>query len=126
MPTSRLWTMQGKKLRRDRMLLYWPLNFPLHWPQPDSSPHRHSYTFIERSIRNGVLEDLDDHKVGPPEGNIRSVGSVVQPAKGTRNKYTEADDRILWNWVNENPQRGGGTDGNEIYKQLEQSVRGAC
>lgn len=90
----------------------------------DHTRHRHSYTFIEKSIRNGVLEDLDDHKVGPPEGNIRSIGSVVQPAKGTRNRYTEADDRLLRNWVNDNPQKGGGTDGNEIYKQLERKVRG--
>ncbi len=84
--------------------------------------HRHSYTFIEKSIRNGTLEDLEDHRVGPPEGNIRSIGSVVQPAKVTRNKYTDADDRILWDWVHDNPQKGGGTDGNEIYKQLEKKV----
>ncbi|CAD6584188.1 MAG: hypothetical protein ASARMPREDX12_001547 [Alectoria sarmentosa] len=85
----------------------------------ETPPGSHSYTFIEKSIRNGVLEDLDDHKVGPPEGNIRSIGSVAQPAKGTRKKYTEADDRILLSWVNDNRQKGGGTDGNEIYKQLE-------
>ena len=77
-------------------------------------------------MSNGVLEDLDDHKVGPAEGNIRSIGSVAQPAKGTRNRYTEADDRILWDWVHDNPQKGGGTDGNEIYKQLEQKVGGGC
>lgn len=85
----------------------------------EAPPGSHSYTFIEKSLRNGILEDLDDHRVGPPEGHIRSIGSVVQPAKVTRNKYTEEDDRILWNWVNDNPQKGGGTDGNEIYKQLE-------
>lgn len=116
--------MQGRKLRQDRMSLHRLLKLPLHWAQPDHSLHRHSYTFIEKSIRNGVLEDLDDHKVGPPEGHIRSIGSVAQPAKGTRNKYTEADDRILWNWVNDNPQKGGGTDGNEIYKHLQTKVRG--
>lgn len=85
---------------------------------------RYSYTYIERSIRNGVLEDLEDHRVGPSEGTVRSVGSVIQPAKQTRNKYSEADDRILWDWVHENPQKSGGTDGNEIYKQLEAKVRG--
>ena len=85
--------------------------------------YSHSYTFIEKSLRNGDLEDLEDHRVGASEGTVRSVGSIVQPAKGTRNKYTEADDRILWGWVQENPQKGGGTDGNEIYKQLETKVR---
>lgn len=83
----------------------------------------YSYTYIERSVRNGVLENLDDHRVGPAEGTVRSIGSTVQPPKGTRNKYTQNDDRILWNWVQDNPQRTGGTDGNEIYKQLEAKVR---
>ena len=82
----------------------------------------YSYTFIEKSVLYGVLEDLQDHKAGPSEGAVRSIGSVVQPAKGTRNKFTQDDDRVLWNWVHENPQKGGGTDGNEIYKQLEAKV----
>ena len=88
-----------------------------------ANDHSHSYTFIEKSIRNGDLENLEDHRVGASGGIVRSVGSTVQPAKGTRNKYTEADDCILWDWVQENPQKGGGTDGNEIYKQLELKVR---
>lgn len=79
----------------------------------------HSYTFIETSIRNGVLENLANHAVGPPPGAIRNVGSGTQPAKLIRHKYTQEDERILWDWVNANPQTGGGTDGNEIYKQLE-------
>jgi len=74
-------------------------------------------------VRKGVLEDLADHTVGPPEGVVRSVGSVAHPAKTTRNKYTVEDDRILWNWVHTNPQKGGGTEGNEIYKQLEAKAR---
>ena len=85
--------------------------------------HSHSYTFIEGSVRNGVLEDLQHHQAGPPEGTVRSVGSIIQPAKGTRNRFTQEDDRILWNWVHINPQKRGGTDGNEIYKQLEAKVR---
>lgn len=84
----------------------------------------HSYRYIENSVRNGILEDLDDHRVGHAEGRVRSVGSIIQPPKGTRNKYTQDDDRILWDWVHETPQKGGGTDGNEIYKQLETKVRG--
>ncbi|KAG8532712.1 uncharacterized protein KY384_002589 [Bacidia gigantensis] len=82
-------------------------------------PGTHSYTFIETSIRKGTLEDLADHAVGSRPGTVRSVGSVVQPAKATRRKFTAAEDLILWDWVNTNPQKGGGTEGNEIYKQLE-------
>ena len=74
-------------------------------------------------MRNGILEDLEDHIVGPPEGTIRSVGSITQPPKGTRNKYTQEDDRIVWDWVNTNPHNVGVTYGNEIYKQLEAKVR---
>jgi len=77
---------------------------------------------VEKSLRNGELEDLDDHQVGPPQGQTRSIGSVIQPAKETRQKFTADDDRILWNWVHEKPQKGGGTRGNEIYKQLEEKV----
>lgn len=84
--------------------------------------HRYSYTFIEASVRKGVLEDLEDHAVGPPEGAVRTTGSM-QPAKVTRTKYTSADDSILWDWVQTNPQKFGGTDGNEIYKQLQKKVR---
>lgn len=75
-------------------------------------------------MKNGALEDLEDHKVGPPQGTVRSVGSIIHAAKSTRSKYSQDDDRILWNWVHDNPQKGGGTDGNEIYKQLEAKVRG--
>ncbi|KAL6714467.1 hypothetical protein ACLMJK_007891 [Lecanora helva] len=85
----------------------------------EALPGTFSYTFIEKSVRNGALENLGNHRAGPPEGTVRSIGSIVQPAKGTRNKYTQEDDRILWSWVHETPQKGGGTDGNEIYKQLE-------
>lgn len=88
----------------------------------DGAPLSHSYKFIEKSVSNGVLESLDEHRVGPSAGQIRAIGSVIQPAKGTRQKYTADDDRILWDWVHKNPQKLGGTRGNEIYKQLEQKV----
>lgn len=88
---------------------------------PLKSP-RYSYKFIETSVRTGILQDLAPHAVGPPEGAVRAVGSVTRPPKGTRNKFTSSDDNILWDWVNTNPQKGGGTDGNEIYKQLEAKV----
>lgn len=83
----------------------------------------YSYRFIELSLRKGALENLEDHAVGPVKGTVRDVGSTVRPPKGTRQKYTQEDERILWDWVHTNPQKGGGTEGNEIYKQLETKVR---
>ncbi|MCJ1463828.1 hypothetical protein MMC07_002437 [Pseudocyphellaria aurata] len=85
----------------------------------EALPGTYSYTYIEKSIRNGTLEDLDDHVVGPPVGTVRSIGSTSRPAKTQRTKYTDEDDRILWNWVQEYERQGGSSDGNEIYKQLE-------
>ena len=41
----------------------------------------------------------------------------------TKELYTAVEDRILWEWVDKNPQQGGGTAGNEIYKQLEKKAR---
>lgn len=68
------------------------------------------------------MANPEEHVVGPPEGTIRSVGSTTQPARNSRIRFTEDDDRKLWSWVQDHPQKGGGTDGNEIYKQLEAAV----
>ncbi|KAL8860483.1 MAG: hypothetical protein Q9178_003142 [Gyalolechia marmorata] len=80
--------------------------------------------YIEASVRNGALEDLEKYAVGPPVGTIRAVGSVIQPAKSGRTKFTTEDDHELIDWVTRVEQTGGSTSGNEIYKQLEAKVRG--
>ncbi|KAL9000670.1 MAG: hypothetical protein Q9169_000706 [Polycauliona sp. 2 TL-2023] len=80
---------------------------------------RVSLQYIEESVRNGALEDLEKYAVGPPVGTIRAVGSIIQPAKSGRTKFTAEDDRQLVNWVRAFEKRGGATSGNEIYKQLE-------
>ena len=75
-------------------------------------------------MRNGALEDLEKYVVGPPVGTIRAVGSVIQPAKSGRTKFTTEDDHELIDWVARVEQRGGSTSGNEIYKHLEAKVWG--
>ena len=85
---------------------------------------RYSYTYIESSIRNGVLEELEDHAVGPQAGTVRSVGSTLQPVRKKRTPFTAEDERVLYRWVDTYRQKGGATDGNEIYKQLEVEVKG--
>ncbi|KAL8762086.1 MAG: hypothetical protein Q9184_001858 [Pyrenodesmia sp. 2 TL-2023] len=82
-------------------------------------PGTYSYTYIEASVRNGMLEDLEKHAVGPPVGTLRQVGSTIQPPKSSRTKFTSDDDHVLVNWVVGIEQSGGATSGNEIYKQLE-------
>lgn len=83
---------------------------------------RYSYKFVELSIRNRQLENLEDHTVGPPPGTTRTIGSTTRPAKGVRTAFTAEDDRVLFEWVTAHEQEGGKTAGNEIYKQLEQKV----
>lgn len=81
----------------------------------------HSYKYIEQSIRNGRLEDLADHVVGPSKSTHRPVGSMTTAPKGSRSKYTEAEDQLLWNFIKPYETAGGATGGNEIYKQLEEA-----
>ena len=81
----------------------------------------HSYKFIEQSIRNGILEDLADHVVGPSRSVDRPVGSMITAPKGSRSKYTEAEDQLLWDFIKPYEAAGGATGGNEIYKQLEET-----
>ena len=83
---------------------------------------RHSYQYIEKSVRNGKLENLDDHQVGPPAGTVRPVGAIDQPAKSTRVPFTAEDDRILYEWCVENERNGERMAGNEVYKQLWEIV----
>lgn len=73
-------------------------------------------------MRNGQLEDLDQHAVGPPPGTIRNPGSTVHPQKSGRTPFTPEDDRILMRWITAAEAGGGQTSGNEIYKQLEAKV----
>ncbi|MCJ1430782.1 hypothetical protein MMC27_000132 [Xylographa pallens] len=86
----------------------------------DNGPGTYSYQYIERSIRNGALEDLDDHHAGPAKNSIRPAGAIGQPTKGTRTPFTAADDQVIYDLVDETERKGGATSGNEIYKQLGQ------
>lgn len=85
--------------------------------------HSYSYRYVEFSVRNGILEDLDEHAVGPSIGTARIAGSTLQPPRSVRTKFTAEDDRALINWVHQIERDGGATSGNEIYKQLEAKVR---
>ncbi|MCJ1281898.1 hypothetical protein MMC26_001221, partial [Xylographa opegraphella] len=84
----------------------------------DNAPGTYSYRYIERSIRNSVLEDLEDHRAGPARNSIRPAGAVGKPTKGTRTPFTAADDQVIYDLVDETERKGGATFGNEIYKQL--------
>ena len=82
---------------------------------------RYSYTYIERSVRDGQLQDLEEHRAGPETITSRPVASQ-RPAKGTRLPFSAEDDRYLYDWVTSQGRSGGKILGNLIYQQLEQTV----
>ena len=88
----------------------------------DNAAGTYSYRYIERSIRNGALENLEDHRAGPSRNSIRPAGAIGQPTKGTRTPFTQADDQIIYDLIDETERNGGAISGNEIYKQLAQIV----
>ena len=76
---------------------------------------------MERSVRNGKLEDLEAHRVGPSVP--RPVGASHIPTKGTRSEYSLSDDQILYDWVHVYVQQGNAAvSGNSIYKELAAQV----
>ncbi len=82
-------------------------------------PGTYSYRYVEYSARNGELEDLEAHRIGGLDSRAaRPVGSVTLASKGSRQTFTEADDQMLWDWIQ--PIQGmRGSAGNLVYQQLE-------
>ncbi|KAL2857976.1 TRF2-interacting telomeric protein/Rap1 C terminal domain-containing protein [Aspergillus pseudoustus] len=60
-------------------------------------PNVYSYQFIEKSIQNGVLQDLEKYIAGP--SSARPVGATNIPTRGHRLAYTLEDDQILWDYM---------------------------
>ncbi|KAH7410667.1 hypothetical protein BKA64DRAFT_359350 [Cadophora sp. MPI-SDFR-AT-0126] len=85
----------------------------------DCPPGSISWTWIEYSLRNGILEDIEGHRAGPAQAQVREVGST-QPTKKTRTKFSPEDDRILMEWVTRAERKGSSILGNIIYQQLAQ------
>ena len=80
----------------------------------------YSYSFAEDSIRKGILEDPETHRVGIKSRAQRPVGSVTIAGKRTKTAFTDEDDQILYNWVAPFARSGGKWKGNLIYKQIEE------
>ncbi|KAJ5093911.1 hypothetical protein N7456_009772 [Penicillium angulare] len=77
----------------------------------------YSYKYVEKSVRNGKLEDLEDYQAGPSAQ--RPVGASNIPQKKTRSEYTLHDDQILFDWLYPYEQEEDAPiGGNNIYKKL--------
>lgn len=73
-------------------------------------------------MKNGRLEDIEEHRAGPRTKIIREVGSSQRTRPG-RVPFTTEDDDVLMKWVSKAERRGLSSRGNDIYKQLEEKVR---
>ncbi|KAJ5287453.1 hypothetical protein N7478_003139 [Penicillium angulare] len=77
----------------------------------------YSYKYVEKSVRNGKLEDLEDYRAGPSAQ--RPVGASNIPTKKTRSDYTLIDDQTLFDWLHPYEQEENAPiNGNNIYKNL--------
>ncbi|KAL4886993.1 TRF2-interacting telomeric protein/Rap1 C terminal domain-containing protein [Aspergillus karnatakaensis] len=84
---------------------------------PPNVSNAYSYQFIEKSLRNGRLEDLATHRVDPP--TARPIGATHIPAKRSRQAYTVSDDQYLWDYMQPYEHDSGASiRGNKIYQEL--------
>ncbi|EZF35715.1 hypothetical protein TMEN_4573 [Trichophyton mentagrophytes] len=84
----------------------------------ENKPGTYSYQFVERSIRQRVLQEPGEFLVGAPRGSVRQPG--MGPAKRYRKPFTAEDDQTLYDWIERYKLAGGAVSGNKIYQQLEQ------
>ncbi|KAE8419079.1 hypothetical protein BDV36DRAFT_252442 [Aspergillus pseudocaelatus] len=84
-------------------------------------PGTYSYRYVEWSVRNGKLEELEDHRAGPSAA--RPVGATNIPTRSCPIPYTLEDDQWLWDQMapyEKDPKAFVG--GNKIYQELATQV----
>ncbi|EAW06482.1 putative transcription factor Rap1 [Aspergillus clavatus NRRL 1] len=77
----------------------------------------YSFKFVEDSIRNGRLADLEAYRAGPSAP--RPVGATHIPNRAHKVPYTISDDQMLFDWLQpleKNPRAA--VSGNVIYKEI--------
>ncbi|ORY61397.1 uncharacterized protein BCR38DRAFT_411274 [Pseudomassariella vexata] len=84
----------------------------------DVPPGSYSWQFIQESVENGRLQNIEDYQNVRPTAEPRPVGSSQIPQKGTRTPFTPEDDRILMEWATRHEKGGNALSGHVIYKKL--------
>ncbi|KAJ5550073.1 hypothetical protein N7461_004771 [Penicillium sp. DV-2018c] len=76
-----------------------------------------SYQYVDDSIRNGRLEDIEKYGAGP--SGPRPMGATNIAPKSTRSFFTLEEDQILHDWVAHiKKEPGAPVQGNAIYQEL--------
>ncbi|KKY20751.1 putative transcription factor [Phaeomoniella chlamydospora] len=78
-----------------------------------------SYRFLEESVQNHQLAEIENHLVHPQGRQARPVGSISTASKGSRTPFTASDDQFLYDWVKPIEDAGGSVSGNKIYQDIE-------
>ncbi|KAL2002814.1 hypothetical protein VTN02DRAFT_5857 [Thermoascus thermophilus] len=84
------------------------------------APDTYSYQWVEESIKNGRLENLELYRAGRSAGTTRPVGASGVPTRRSKVPYTLEDDQILWDWLQPYEKQGAAVMGNKIYEMLEE------
>ena len=79
-------------------------------------PNSYSYTFIDQSVRNGRLENKEDHRVQPSVESIKSGIHINGSVRTTRTPFTATDDEFLLRFMVKNRHRP--QLGNVIFGEL--------
>ncbi|PYH45093.1 putative transcription factor Rap1 [Aspergillus saccharolyticus JOP 1030-1] len=80
-------------------------------------PDTYSFKFVEDSLREGRMQNLEPYRAGPSEA--RPVGASYIPTRNHKVPYTIADDQVLWDWVQQYERDPTASiAGNKIYQEL--------
>lgn len=91
----------------------------------------YSWKYIEDSVKNGVLEDPEQHLIhgvssnangSPATGAPAFVVGRSAPMKRTKTPFTAADNDLLRMWVAKKCPGGQNEGGNAIYQELAARV----
>lgn len=75
-----------------------------------------SYKFIAQSVKSGVLEDVESHRI---TGAVGHPAAAKTSSKGKKVPFTTSDDQTLSHWVAKKEREGEALMGNKIFQELE-------
>jgi hypothetical protein len=86
----------------------------------DALPGSLSWTFIDDSVKHGIIQLRDRYVIGGLPNTARPVGGGGV-TKGTRTAFTHEDDVFLVSWLH---SHGDSHDGNKVYQEMAAKVSG--